>query len=85
MSRNNCCRFDLLQQVVRVYVGKALLCRVIVRIKLAILVILDLDDCCDSLLTEGGLIPSGAARHNTRCQVKMVGSDDLAQRLSQNQ
>jgi len=39
------------------------------------LVILDLDYCCDALLTEGFLIPSVTASNDTGCQVKLMSDN----------
>lgn len=66
MGRNSYRGFDVLQQVIGVYVGQTVLGRMVIWIKFAILVILNLDGSRDPLLTEGSLITSGTSCDDTR-------------------
>ena len=69
MSCDRSCCFHLLEKIIRVYMGNAILDCVIVRIALTTRVILDLDSGCYSLLTEGTLVPSITASDDERYQV----------------
>ena len=77
-----CCdsrgRFYLLEKIIRIDVSHAVVCRVIVRIAFAIMVILDLYSSCYPLLTEGSLITSSTTGNNFWHQTELIGIDYLA-------
>jgi hypothetical protein len=56
------------------------LCGVSIRVILVFLV-LNLQDGCESLRTEGDLIPSRTARYDMWVQVKLIGVDGCAHDL----
>jgi hypothetical protein len=80
--RSDRCRgLHLLQPVTEVDVGYGILCCVVVGIAFGF-VILDLQACRYSLLTEGNLVPSATADNEPGRQVKLISPDCLAHHLS---
>jgi hypothetical protein len=60
---------------------QAVLCRMIVRIEFTFLIILNLHNGRDSLLTEGDLVSSRATSNNPRSQVDLIYLNDLVEFL----
>ena len=81
MSSDSCRCLDLFDPVVEIHVGNTVLCRVVVRIAFAF-VILDLEGGWYSLLTEGNLISSATADNEPGRQVKLISPDCFAHHLS---
>jgi hypothetical protein len=67
-------RLDLLENIVLIDVVVVILGCVIIRILFTI-VILDLDGCDDTLLTEGTFIPSATIRDDLWRQIEIISSD----------
>jgi hypothetical protein len=70
----------LLKPVVEIHMGNIILCRVIVWITFDI-IILDLEPCGYTLLTEGDFIPSATADNKTRRQVELICKDNFVHHL----
>lgn len=84
MRRNRCRCADLSYQVIRIDVRQRVFRLMVVRIPFAVLVVLDLDDRGDALLTEGLFIPSGTASDDACGQVEPIGFEDGTQYLSKS-
>ncbi len=80
--RRDChCGFDLLEPVIEIHVVNRILRRMVIRVELAFFIILDLQPSGQTLLTEGGFVPSVTACDEHRLQVEPVSKDCFAHHL----
>lgn len=73
-------RLDLLFPVGQIHMRNIILWRMNIRVIL-VFPVLNLQDGCKSLLTEGDLIPSGTAGYDVWVQVKLIGVNGCAHDL----
>ena len=82
MGSDGNCRSYLLLPIVEVHVSDVVLWRMDVRVVL-VFPVFDLQDCGQSLLTEGNLVTSRAAGDHPLVQVELVCVDCFAHDLGQ--